>query len=74
MTVLEYAFKFIEISRFYPAYVADEKLKMNRFEVGLNPGIKEKMSVWHYNSYENMYDTAVNVETVTKEKNEFNNE
>jgi len=26
-------------------YVADEKLKINWFEAGLNPGLKEKMSV-----------------------------
>jgi len=43
MTVLEYASKFMELFHFAPAYVADEKLKMNWFEAGLNLGIKEKM-------------------------------
>jgi len=36
MSVLGYASKFIELSQFAVAYVADEKLKMNHFEVGLN--------------------------------------
>ena len=74
MTKLEYASKFMELSRFAPTYVADEKLKMNQFKAGLNPGIKEKMSIRHYTLYEDMYDAAVNVENVTKEKNEFSNE
>jgi len=37
--------KFMELSSFSPAYITDQKLKMNRFEAGLNPGISEKMSV-----------------------------
>jgi len=41
---------------------------MNLFEVGLNPGLKERMSVRHYTLYEDMYDTVVNVERVTKER------
>ena len=64
----------MESSRFTAAYVANEKLKMKWFEAGLNPGIKEKMLVWQYTSYEDLYDTAVNVERATNEKNEFYNE
>jgi len=44
ITVLEYASKFMKLSRFAPACIADEMLKMNRFEARLNLGIKEKMS------------------------------
>ena len=51
----------MEHSRFTPAYVVDEKLKMKPFKVGLNPGIKKKMSVRHYTLYKDMYDTEVNV-------------
>ena len=43
--MLEYASKFIEISRFVLAFVADEWLKMNSFKVELNPDIKGRMSV-----------------------------
>ena len=74
MSVLEYASKFTELSCFTPAYVADEKLRMNHFEVRLNPSLKERMLVRHYTSYEDMYDTTVNVERAMKEKNEFYNE
>jgi len=45
MSMLEYASKFMELSRFAPAYVANEKLKINRFKVGHNLGLKEKMFV-----------------------------
>ena len=74
MNVLEYASKFMELSRFAPAFVADERLKMNRFEAGLNPTIKERMSVRQYASYVDLYDTAVNVERVMKEWSNYFNE
>ena len=74
MSVLKYASKFTELSRFFPAYVANERLKMNQFRAGLNPGLKEKMAVRHYTLYEDMYDITVNVEKATKEKKEFYNE
>jgi len=45
ISVLEYASKFMELLRFAPAFIADERLKMNRFEAGLNPTIKERISV-----------------------------
>ena len=50
MSVLEYASKFMELFRFAPAFIANEKLRMNRFEVGLNPTIKERMSIRQYTS------------------------
>ena len=62
MSVVEYTSKFMELLRFAPTFVADERLMMNRFEAGLNPTIKEKMSVRQHTSYVDLYDTAVNVE------------
>jgi len=47
ISILEYASKFIELSRFAPPHVADEKLRMNRFEAGCNRGLKENMLVRH---------------------------
>jgi len=35
MTVLHYAHKFIELSRFVPKFVSSKRLKMRRFEEGL---------------------------------------
>jgi len=43
MSVLEYTSKFMELSRLALAFVADEKLKMNHFEAGPNPNIKDRM-------------------------------
>jgi len=74
MSVLEYASKFMELSRFAPAFVADERLKMNRFEARLNPTIKERMSVRQYASYIDVYDTTINVERAMKERSHYFNE
>jgi len=51
MSVLKYAFKFLELSHFASAFVADQRLKMNHFEARLNPNSKERMSVHQYTSY-----------------------
>ena len=64
----------MELLRFAPAFVADERLKMNRFEAGLNPTIKERMSVCQYASYVDLYDTSVNVERAMKERSNYFNE
>jgi len=74
MSTLEYASKFMELSDFAPTFVADRKLKMNPFEAGINPNIKEKMSMRQCISYKDLYDTAVNVEMAMKEKNDYYNE
>ena len=55
----------MEFSQFAPAFVADKRLKMNRFDAKLNP-IKERMSVRQYNSYVDLHVTAVNVERIMK--------
>jgi len=56
--VLEYALKFIKLSHFTPAYIENERLKMNRFGTGLNPRVKEKMAVRHYGSYKDIYNAS----------------
>jgi len=47
---------------------------MNRFEGGLNPTIKERMSVRRYASYIDLYDIAANMERAMKERNNYFNE
>jgi len=74
MSVLKYASKFIKLSRFALAFVADERLKMNQFETRLNSTLKERMSVRQYASYVDLYDTAVNVERAMKERSNYFNE
>ena len=71
---MDYASKFIELSHFALAFAADEKLKVNHFEAGLNPNIKERMSLRQYILYEDLYDTVVNVKRSMKEKNDYYNE
>jgi len=74
MSVLEHASKFMELSRFALTFVADERLKMNRFEVGLNLTIKERILVRQYTSYVDLYDNAVHVKRAMKEQNNYFNE
>jgi len=71
MNVLEYASKFIELSYFTLAFVVDERLNMNWFEVGVNPAIKERMSVRQYTSYVDLYDTPINVERAIEERSNY---
>ena len=59
--MLEYASKFMELSYFTPPFVVDERLKMSWFEAGLNPAIKERMSVHQYTSCMDLYDTVINL-------------
>jgi len=74
MSVLDYASKFMELSHFALAFIADERFKMNRFEAELNPNIKERISVHQYTSYVELYGIAVNVERPMKERNNHFNE
>ena len=74
MSVLEYASKFKELSHFGLTLVVDERLKMNRFEVGIKPTITERMSVHQYTFYVDLYNTAANVERAMKEKSNYFNE
>ena len=72
--MLEYASKFIELSRFTPTLIANQRLKMNRFEGRLNPDIKERISVPQCTSDVNLYGTMLNVERAMKERNNYFNE
>ena len=71
---MEYAFKFMELSRFALTFVAPEKSKRNRFVAALNSNTKERMFVREYTSYMDLYDTEVNVEREMKERSSYFNE
>ena len=49
------------LSHFTQAYEANETLKMNRLELGLNDKLKVAISVHAYTSYQDMYDTTISV-------------
>ena len=44
MIVLQYVAKFIELSRFAPDFIANEKLKMRRFKEGLTFHIRNQLT------------------------------
>ncbi|XP_056688342.1 uncharacterized protein [Spinacia oleracea] len=71
MSVLEYAVKFNELSRFAPDMVSTDRQKMNRFEGGLNLDLRERLSSYLSNSYEELYDRAINVERMMKLREEI---
>ena len=54
--------------------MADEKLKMNSFEVGLNPNITKRTYVHQHTSYMDVHNIMVSVERIMKEKNDYYNE
>ena len=74
MSIPEYASKFVELFRFTPAFVADERLKMNWFKAILNPTIKKRMSVCQYISYMDLYGTAINIERAMRQTSNYFNE
>ena len=61
VSVIQYASKFMELSCFFQAYVANEALKTNLFESQLNHKLEVTMSVHLYSSYQEMHDTIINV-------------
>uniref|UniRef100_A0A803N8E5 Retrotransposon gag domain-containing protein n=1 Tax=Chenopodium quinoa TaxID=63459 RepID=A0A803N8E5_CHEQI len=64
MSVLDYANKFMESSRFAPELVSTEQSRMNRFERGLHLKYQDRLSSQRFTSYQDMVDVAVNVERV----------
>ena len=64
LSVTEYANKFLELARFAPDYVLDEKKKMDRFYNGLNFSYQKLMG--QYESFQAMYEHAVEKEMVCK--------
>ncbi|XP_021721102.1 uncharacterized protein LOC110688368 [Chenopodium quinoa] len=64
MSVLDYANKFMELSRFAPELVSTEQSRMNRFERGLHLKYQDRLSSQRFTSYQDMVDVAVNVERV----------
>ncbi|XP_056691733.1 uncharacterized protein [Spinacia oleracea] len=64
MSVLEYANKFMELSRFAPDLVSTEKSRMNRFERGLHLKYQDRLSTQRFTSYQDMVYIAANIERV----------
>ncbi|KAL2901112.1 Activity-regulated cytoskeleton associated protein 1 [Bienertia sinuspersici] len=71
MSVLEYAVKFNEPARFALDMVSTDRERMNRFEGGLNLDLREHLSSYLSNSYQELYDRAINVESMMKLREEI---
>ncbi|XP_048497426.1 uncharacterized protein LOC125496058 [Beta vulgaris subsp. vulgaris] len=71
MSVLEYAVKFNELARFAPDLVTTDRQIMNRFEGCLNLELQEKLVAHMSQSYQELYDRAINVERKMKLRKEI---
>jgi len=62
MTVMQYASKFKELSRFIPEFVSSERLKMRRFEEGLAFYIRNQLARQPILTYQESHKRAAEVE------------
>ena len=67
MSVLQYASKFTELSRFVPEFVSSERLKMRRFEEGLAFYIRNQLAGQPILTYQELYERAAEVERIKTE-------
>jgi len=72
MTVMQYARKFTELSRFVPEFVSSERLKMRRFEEGLAFYIRNQLAGQPILTYQELYEEAAEVERVKTELRALN--
>ena len=67
MSVMEYAAKFNELSRFAPNQVATEEMTMNHFGQGLKGEIKQIIARYANTSFQEMYQMAVKIARIISE-------
>jgi len=67
LSVMEYANRFAERSRFVPEYVATDYMRMQRFEEGLAPYIRNHLAGQPVQSSQELYERAADVERVKNE-------
>lgn len=72
MSVMQYASKFTELSRFVPEFVSSERLKMRRFEEGLTFHIRNQLGGQPMLTYQELYERAAEVERVKTELRALN--
>ena len=66
MSVCEYRDKFIQLSRYALAEVADDEEKQDHFRNGLNGPIKYQLMVHTFENFQKMVDNAIMVEHARK--------
>jgi hypothetical protein len=70
MSVSEYRDKFIQMSRYFPADVADDAKKQDHFREGLIGPIKYQLLVHTFENFQKMVANAILVERARKEMGE----
>ncbi|RVX02879.1 Retrovirus-related Pol polyprotein from transposon 17.6 [Vitis vinifera] len=71
MTVAQYEAKFIELSRFSPQLIAIEEEKTLKFQDGLKPYLKNKISIMKLGVYSEVVDRALIVEKDNEELHQY---
>ena len=61
MSVMEYATKFNELSRFASHQVASEEMKMDHFEQRLKGSIKSMIAGHSFDHFQEMYQRAIKI-------------
>jgi len=72
LSVMEYAAKFNELSRFTPHQVNNEERKMDHFEQGLRGNIKSMIASQTFQNFQDMYQRAVKITRVLEESENEN--
>jgi len=67
MLVMEYANKFMELSKLAPEYLATDRMRMLRFEEGLAFYIRNQLAGPPIQTSQELYELAVEIERVKKE-------
>ena len=71
LTVAQYEAKFTELSRFTPQLIATEEKKVLKFQDGLKPYLKNKISILKLGVYLEVVDRALIVEKDNEELHQY---
>lgn len=66
MSVVEYAAKFMELARFAPDLIPNDKKRMEWFENGLDPNPRKQLATFSADSHQTLYDRATHVEGINR--------
>ena len=58
MTVLEYQARFVELSRYAPHIVIDERRKVKKFVMGLRPPLRTRLVAFNHQTMEEAFGAA----------------
>ncbi|GAV88502.1 hypothetical protein CFOL_v3_31924 [Cephalotus follicularis] len=68
MSVTQYEHKFLELSHYAPALVADQEERCQRFLDGLRPEIRHFVATIEWNVFGNLVESAMRVELSINEQ------